>query len=70
MTMACCAVLVRLHLMVWSAQRSGGRPLGRGHDEGVVEARMPMDVMPGCRRYMRPKAPGRSLRIVFIRGGC
>ena len=29
-------------LTIWSAQRSGGRPLGRPHDEGGVEARMSM----------------------------
>ena len=27
---------------IWSAQRSGGRPLGRCHVEGGVEARMSM----------------------------
>ena len=27
-------------LMIWSAQRSRGRTLGRRHDEGGVEARM------------------------------
>ena len=31
-----------IYLMIWSAQRSGGRPLGRRHDEGGVEARMSM----------------------------
>ena len=26
-----------MSLVIWSAQRSGGRPLGRGYDEGGVE---------------------------------
>ena len=33
-------------LMIWSAQRSGGRPLGRRHDEGGVEARMSIAWVP------------------------
>ena len=36
-------------MMIWSAQLSGGRPLGRGHVEGGVEARMSMAWLPGCR---------------------
>ena len=56
--------------MIWSAQRSGGRPLGRRHDEGGMETRMSMAWVPGCRRHMRPRAPRRSLRIVFVSGGC
>ena len=56
--------------MIWSALRSGGRSLGRRHDEGGVEARMPMAWVPGCRRHMCPKAPTRRLRIVVVRGGC
>ena len=28
--------------MIWSGQQSGGRPLGRRHDEGGLEARMSM----------------------------
>ena len=55
---------------IWSAQRSGGRPLGRCHVEGGVEARMSMAWVPGCRRQMCPKALRRSLRIVVVRGGC
>ena len=46
---------------MWSAQGSGGRPLGRHHDEGGVEARMSMACVPGCRCI---------LRIVVVRGGC
>ena len=42
--------------MIWSAQRSGGRPLGRRHDVGGVEARISMAWVPGCRRLMGPKA--------------
>ena len=57
-------------LMIWSAQRSGGRPLGRRHDVGGVEARMSMAWVPGCRRQMCPKALRRSLRIVVVKGGC
>ena len=29
-------------LTIWSSKRSGGRPLGRRHDDGGVEARTPM----------------------------
>ena len=57
-------------LTIWSAQRSGGRPLGRRHDDGGVEARIAMAWVPGCRRHMCPKAPRRSLRIVVVSGGC
>ena len=46
-----------MSLTIWSAQRSGGRPLGRRHDDGGVEARMSMAWVPGCRRHMCPKAP-------------
>ena len=56
--------------MIWSAQRSGGRPLGRRHDEGGVEARMSMAWVPGCRRQMCSNLLRRSLRIVVVRGGC
>ena len=55
-----------MSLTIWSAQRSGGRPLGRRHDDGGVEARMSMAWVPGCRRHMCPKAPRRSLRIVVV----
>ena len=45
--LSCVAVTASLRdiwvfLTVWSAQRSGGRPLGRRHGEGGVEARMSM----------------------------
>ena len=53
-------------LTIWSAQRSGGRPLV----EGGVEARMSMARVPGCRRQMCPKALRRRLQIVVVRGGC
>ena len=56
-------------LMIWSAERSGGRLHGRRHDEGGVEARMSMAWVPGCRRHMCRNAPRRSLRIVVVRGG-
>ena len=59
-----------MSLAIWSAQRSGGRPLGRCHVEGGVEARMSMASVPGCRRQMCPKALRRSLRIVVVRGCC
>ena len=49
---------------------SGGRPLGRHHDECALEARMSMAWVPGSRRHMCPKAPRRSLRIVVVKGGC
>ena len=57
-------------LVTWSAQCSGGRPLGRRHDEGVVKANMSMAWLPGCGRYMCPKAPMRSLRIIVVSGDC
>ena len=57
-------------LVIWSAQLSGGRLLGRRHDAGGVETRMSMAWVPGCRRHMCPKAPRRSLRIVVVSGGC
>ena len=50
-------------LNVKTAAHSGGRPQGRRHDEGVVEARMSMAWMPGCRRHMCPKAPRHRLPI-------
>ena len=53
--------------MIWSAKRSGGRPLGRHHDEGGVEASMSMAWVPGCRQHVCPKAPRRSLRIVVVK---
>ena len=34
-------------LTIWSAQRSGGCPLGLRHDEGGVEASMSMAWAPG-----------------------
>ena len=37
-----------MSLTIWSAQRSGGRPLGRRHDDGGLEARMSMAWVPGC----------------------
>ena len=58
-----------MSLTIWSAQRSGGRPLGRRHDEGGVEARMSMAWVPDCRRQMCPNALRRSL-IVVVRAGC
>ena len=36
-------------MMMWSVQRSGGRPLGWRHDDGGVEGRMLMARVPGCR---------------------
>ena len=35
-----------MSLVIWSAQRSGGRPLGRRHDDGGLEARMSMAWVP------------------------
>ena len=43
-------------LMIWSAQWSGGRPLGRHHDEGGVEARMSMAWVPVSRARSHPVA--------------
>ena len=63
-------VLHNKDLQIWSAQRSGGRPLGRHHDDGGVEARMSMAWVPGCRRQMCPNVLRRSLQIVVVRGGC
>ena len=57
-------------LAIWSAHRSGGRPLGRRHDAGGVEARMSMACVPGCRRQICPKSRRCSFRIVVVRGGC
>ena len=57
-------------LTIWSAYRSGGRPLGRRHDGGGVEARMSMSWVPGCRRQMCPNALRCSLQIVVVTGGC
>ena len=59
-----------MSFMIWSAQRSGGRPLGGRHDEGGMESKMSMAWVPGCRRHMCPKVPRRSFRIVVVRGGC
>ena len=59
-----------MSLTIWSAQRSGERPLGRRHDDGGLEARMSMAWVPGCRRQMCPNALRRSLRIVVVSGGC
>ena len=59
-----------MSLAIWSAQRSGGRPLGRRHDAGGVDSRMSMARVPGRRRHMCPKAPRRSFRIVVVRVGC
>ena len=56
-----------ISLMIWSAQRSGGRPLGRRHDDCGVEPRMSMAWVPVCRWHMCPKAPRRSLRIVVVK---
>ena len=53
-------------LTILSAQRSGGRPLWRRHDDGGLEARMSMAWVPGCRRQMCPNALRRSLRIVVV----
>ena len=54
--LACVAVTASLRdicvsVMIWSAQRSGGRPLGRRHDEGGVDTRMSMACVPGGRRH-------------------
>ena len=73
--MSCVAVTasrrdIWVSLAIWSTQRSGGRPLGRRHDEGGMEARMSMAWVPGCRRHMCPKAPRCSLRIVVVSDGC
>ena len=59
-----------MSLVIWSAQRSGGRPLGRRHDDGCLEPRMSMAWVPGCRRQMCPNALSRSLQVVIVRGGC
>ena len=59
-----------MSLTIWLAQRSGGRPLGRRHDEGGAEARISMALVPSCRRQMCPKALRRSLRIVVVRLSC
>ena len=34
-------------LVTWSAQRSGGRPVGRRHDEGGLEVKLTMVWVPG-----------------------
>ena len=54
--MCCLTGITQGHLgvfgeLVWSAERSGGRPRGRHHGEGGVEARMPMAWVPGCKRH-------------------
>ena len=46
--MGCChgiAGHLGTSLMIWPAQRSGGRPLGRRHDEGGVEEARSLDVI-------------------------
>ena len=53
-------------LVIWSALRSGGRPLGWRHHEDGVEARMSMAWLPGCGRHMCPKAPRLSLWIIVV----
>ena len=65
--MSCVAVTASLRdicvsVMIWSAQRSGGRPLGRRHDDGGVEATLSMAWVPGCRRQMCPNALRRNLQ--------
>ena len=56
-------------MMIWSAQPSRGRPLGRHHVEGGVEARMSMAWLPGCRWarkakwLMEPRLEGRWDRM-------
>ena len=57
-------------MTISSAQRSGGRPRGRRHDDGGVEATMSMTWVPGCRRQMCPNELRCSLQIVAVRGGC
>ena len=57
-------------LMIWSAERSGGRLNGRRLDEGGVEARMSMAWVPGDRRHRCRNAPRRSLRIVVVKRSC
>ena len=59
-----------MSLTIWSAQRSGGRPLGRRRDDGGLEARMTMAWMPVSRRQICPNALRRSLWNVVVRGGC
>ena len=48
---------IRVSLVTWSAQRSGGRPLGRRHDDGGVEANTSMDWvgLPGCKICYLPE---------------
>ena len=56
--MCCCHAIAQgqlVSLVIWSDQRSGGRPLGRCRDEGGVEARMSMAWVPGCRRHYVPE---------------
>ena len=43
-----------MSLTIWSAQRSGGRPLGRCHVEGGVEGQNVDGLSAGCRRQMCP----------------
>ena len=52
--------------VIWSAQRSGGRPLGRRHDAGGVEVRLSIAWVPGCRRHMCPNVFRGSLRIGVV----
>ena len=48
--MCCCHGVTQGHPGViddfWSAQRSGGRPLGRRYDDGGVEDRMLLELEP------------------------
>ena len=74
MGLSCVAVTASLRdicvsFMIWSARRSGGRPLGRRHDVGGVESRKSMA---WCRVAdgMCPKAPSPSLRSVVVKGDC
>ena len=70
--MCCCHGITQGHLGVVDDLVSPAEwwpPLGRRHDEGGVEARMLMALVPGCRRQMCPNALRRSLQIVVVRGG-
>ena len=48
-------------LAIWSAQQSDGRPLGRRHDDGGVQANM----LDGG-RHMCPNAPGTVCRLLSL----
>ena len=60
--------------MIWSAQRSGGRPLEQRHDEGGVEARMSVASVSGCkwhicvRRHLGTVCGLLSLEVVVLCG--